>query len=387
MPTILHLIDTGGFYGAERVLLELLMEHQHSSHPGILGCLVEPKDPPPELAKRAQQLNLPVHMFPARRGFDLNIIRDIRTFVEEHGIGLVHCHGYKPNIICGLMFKRSFRCISTSHGWARGSGLKVWFYNLLDCFALRGMDCVVGVSDAQVSHLQRAGIEKAKICRILNAIRMTDPVSIRPTYDLRAKYKISSDALVIGAVGRLAPVKGYPSLLDAFQSVVQIHSNCRLVIAGEGLMRPELEAQVNRLQLNHFVQLAGFIEEMDEFFQLVDIFVMPSLSEGMPIALLEAMAHGKPCIASSVGGIPEVLNADDVGCLVPPADSASLSKAIIALVTDAERRISIGDKARVLVRQRFSSKRMATDYLNLYTRYLGSSFSNNVSEIRDPISG
>jgi glycosyltransferase involved in cell wall biosynthesis len=378
MSVVLHLIDSAGFYGAERVLLELLIELRYSAHPGILGCLVAPGSPQPEIVRRANGAKLPVHLFPSQRGLNFNVTHDIRRFAEENDISLVHCHGYKPNIMCSLIFRRNFLCISTAHGWAQESGLKISLYNWLDRCALKRMDYVVGVSDAVVSRARHAGVAMTKICKILNGIRMKTASAGQNSQELRNKYKSDSDVLFVGSVGRLAPVKGYSYLLTAFREVIHRYSNCRLVIAGDGPSRRELEAQVTNLRLNNFVQFAGFVEDMDEFFQMVDIFVMPSLSEGLPMALLEAMAHGKPCIASNVGGIPEVLNIPEMGLLVPPADPVSLTKAIMSLAGAAEMRIAMGEKAKAAIQQRFSIQRMAADYESLYNHVLGAPSPNRL---------
>jgi glycosyltransferase involved in cell wall biosynthesis len=109
---------------------------------------------------------------------------------------------------------------------------------------------------------------------------------------------------------------------------------------------------------------------MDEFFKMIDIFVMPSLSEGLPIALLEAMVHGKPCIASCVGGIPEVVTSSEVGHLVPPADYMAIVEAIILYAENSELRARVGAKGRELVCQRFCLQTMASDYSALYSQLL-----------------
>jgi glycosyltransferase involved in cell wall biosynthesis len=378
MSFVLHLIDSAGFYGAERVLLELLTELRHSAHPGILGCLVASGSPHPEIARRAKAAKLPVHLFLSQRGIDFKVIHDIRRFAEENDICLVHCHGYKANISCGLMIRRNFFCVSTAHGWAQDSGLKIWLYNWLDRCALKRMDYVVGVSDAVVSRVRHAGVAVAKIRKILNGVRMKPEADSQASYRLQNRYKLDPDVLLVGSVGRLAPVKGYSYLLTALQEVTHKYPNCRLIIAGDGPSRRQLEMQVANLDLDKFVQFAGFVDDMDEFFQVVDIFVMPSLSEGLPMALLEAMAHGKPCIASNVGGIPEVLNIPDLGLLVPPANPASLAKAILSLANAVETRIVMGEKAKAAIQLRFSTQRMAADYESLYNQVLGAPSSNRL---------
>lgn len=366
MPPVLHLIDSGGFYGAERVLLELLIELRHSEYQGILGCLVEPHAAEPEIARRARMEGVTVHVFPTRRGLDRNCAAGIRDYVKAHGIALIHCHGYKPNILCGLFIDGRIPRVSTAHGWAKGSGLKVSLYNWLDRLALKKMDGIVGVSEALVKQLQGAGDTARLVWRIPNGIRVSAEGHGGQTARQDAVKGNADRHVVLGAVGRLAPVKGYAHLLRAMQEVVLQYPGCRLIIAGDGPLKEELESLRDRLGLNQFVHFAGFIEDMGEFFRRIDVFLMPSLSEGLPIALLEAMACGKACIASEVGGVPEVLSSSDLGILVPPAQPSAMAKAILSIIRDEDGRVLMGAKARRVVLQRFSVERMASKYLEFY---------------------
>ncbi len=366
MPSVLHLIDSGGFYGAERVLLELLVELRHSAYPGILGCLIEPHAVEPEIARRAKAEGVTVRLFQTRRGVDRNSAARIRDYVDAHRITLIHSHGYKPNILCGLFMDRRISRVSTAHGWAQGSGLKVWLYNWLDRLALKKMDGVVGVSEALVQQLQGAGVTASLIRRIPNGIRVWEEELGDKTGRQDAVKGIADNHVVLGAVGRLARVKGYAYLLTAMQEVVFQYPRCRLIIAGDGPLKQELESLRDRLGLGQFVCFTGFVQDMEEFYRRIDVFVMPSLSEGLPMALLEAMACGKACIASKVGGIPEVLNSPNLGILVPPAQPSAMAKAILSMIRDDGGRALMGENAKMMVLQQFSIECMAAKYLEFY---------------------
>lgn len=256
--------------------------------------------------------------------------------------------------------------VSTAHGWAQGSGPKVSLYNWLDRLALKRMQGVVGVSEALVQQLRGAGITQRKIWRIPNGIRVWGEDCERQTTPKNAVNGSTHNRIVLGAVGRLAPVKGYASLLTAMQELVRQYPHCELIIAGDGPMKQELEFLRDRLGLRQFVHFAGFFENMEEFFRRIDVFLMSSLSEGLPMALLEAMACGKACIASEVGGIPEILSSPDLGVLVPPAQPSAMAEAILSVIRDESGRALMGEKARRVVLQRFSVERMAAKYLEFY---------------------
>lgn len=366
MSPVLHLIDSGGFYGAERVLLELLIELRHSAYPGILGCLSEPHAAEPELVRRARAGGVMVQVFPTRRRLDRNCAADIQNYVAANGITLIHCHGYKPNILCALFMDGRIPRISTAHGWAQGSGLKVSLYNWLDRLALKKIDGVVGVSEALVQQLHRTGVSPRQIRSIPNGIRLPVEGLRGQKASIRVAKGDLNTQVVLGAVGRLSPVKGYSYLLTAMQEVVRQHPCCRLIIAGDGPMKQELESLRDRLGLSQFVHFAGFIDDIEEFLVAIDVFVMPSLSEGLPMALLEAMACGKACIASEVGGIPEVLSNPDLGVLVPPAHPSAMAKAILSVIQDESRRVRMGEMAKREILERFSVERMAAQYLEFY---------------------
>jgi glycosyltransferase involved in cell wall biosynthesis len=239
-------------------------------------------------------------------------------------------------------------------------------YNWLDRLALKKMHGVVGVSEALVQQLRGAGVTERKIWRIPNGIRVWEEGYERRTTPKDAVKGSAHNRIVLGAVGRLAPVKGYAYLLTAMQEVVRQHPHCELIIAGDGPLKQELWSLRDRLGLHQFVHFAGFIQDMNEFFRQIDVFLMPSLSEGLPMALLEAMACGKACIASEVGGIPEVLNSPDLGILVPPAQPSLIAKAILSVIRDEKTRALMGKKARTVVIQRFSIEGMAAKYLEFY---------------------
>jgi glycosyltransferase involved in cell wall biosynthesis len=143
---------------------------------------------------------------------------------------------------------------------------------------------------------------------------------------------------------------------------------CELVIGGSGSMETELRQLIIQLHLEHCIKLVGYVEDVWQFLSMIDIFVLPSLSEGLPISLLEAMAFGKPVVASAVGGIPEVILSSEEGVLIPPGDPATIAKAVAMLLRQPEKMDSMGTLAREVVRRRFSAEVMAAKYLKLYSR-------------------
>jgi glycosyltransferase involved in cell wall biosynthesis len=172
----------------------------------------------------------------------------------------------------------------------------------------------------------------------------------------------------VGNVAALVPHKGQRHLIDAAKVVVQQVPDARFIIAGEGELRPALERQIKDYHLEKHVLLAGFRPDVLSLHKAFDIFVMSSVTEGLGTSLLDAMAAGKPIVATRAGGIPEVVAEEETGLLVPPRDHEALADAIVRLLKDAELRRRMGEAARTRARTFFSAERMVQQTLLVYQR-------------------
>lgn len=223
---------------------------------------------------------------------------------------------------------------------------------------------------------RRLGVEPARIRQIYNGV---DTGRFSPGGDRAAGVApdgfLPDDALVIGTVGRLAPVKDQRTLLAAFAELVRGEASrserLRLVIVGDGELRGELEQESRRLGIADQVWFAGDRGDVPQMLRTFDIFVLPSLGEGISNTVLEAMASGLPIVATRVGGNPELVSDGESGVLVPPARADLLCSAIAALAHDEALRRSCGANARREVLRRFDWDRCVAQYLGLYDELLG----------------
>lgn len=373
--SILHLIDSSGFYGAEKVILSLLEELKESDFQVILGCIREKNTEEVEIAERARERGITTHYFTMKRGLNPLGIHEILRFVKEKHISLVHSHGYKPNIFLGILFLRHFLVISTVHGWLKsGNDRKGRIYELLDSNALKRLDCLVAVSEAVKKDLVKRGIAIEKIVTIYNGINTE---YFQNTFDVsvvRKKYVIDQGDFVIGTAGRLSKEKGHSYLIKAFADLVRDSQRVKLIIAGEGPLRKELENLVEELALSNHVTFLGYEKNIVRFLSAIDLFILPSLTEGLPISLLEAMASGKPVIASKVGGIEEVIQDQINGILIPPMNLKAISDSIKFFYYNNEEREKMGLEGKNHVIYNFSSKMMTLGYQNLYNKILSQNF-------------
>jgi glycosyltransferase involved in cell wall biosynthesis len=322
-------------------------------------------------ALRTELGTIPVHEVPRRAGFDPLLYAKLWRALRALGPDVVHTHNAAP-LIYGApaaRFARVPRIVHTKHGDFRypANALR------LARTASRFVDAFVPVSaetSAAAARNERPAPRRIHV--IENGIPLAafgrDP-SARAA--VRAELGIPEGALVVGSVGRLVPDKDYPLLVRAMAPLLD--EGIRLVIVGEGGARPAIEAAVTAsipLENRHFVTLTGARHDVPRVLTAFDLFASSSRTEGLPLAVPEAMTSHLPVVATAVGGVPGIVPAD-AGVLVPHGDEATFTAALDRLLHDGDARERMGDAGRRYALQRFSEDRMVDDYLSLYIRSSG----------------
>lgn len=363
---ILHVIDSAGLYGAEVMLLCLMEEHQKMAVEPFLLSMEESDNAASSdsLAEEALSRGLKAVKFKPDRGYSFKTAENIWRFAEEMGADIIHSHGYKGNILLGSLSKCSRKrpVVSTKHGWTSTRMFtKIWFYTLLDKFFLKRMDAVVNVNDISpsIGNDREFVIENGIPELTFESITNDEPV-----------ISFCREGFIIGTVSRLSEEKGLTYLVEAMSLLVKKGVDAKAIIIGEGPQRAVLEEAIRCSNLSDRFLLAGYKNKAYNYLPLFDLFVLPSLTEGLPITILEAMQAGKPIIASRVGGIPRVLDNGRLGMLIESGSPESIVDAISSLYHDSKRRISLGKDAREAVLTRYSSKRMAEEYIKVYEEVL-----------------
>ena len=228
------------------------------------------------------------------------------------------------------------------------------------------MDAVVLVNEGMLAHPRLARRNHIKFHIVNNGISLEEPESY-PCADLNLS---KNSILNIVAVGRLSPEKGFDVLFRAIALAVEKGVNISLVLFGEGRLRPKLEDLILQLGLQEQIKMPGFMSNVAATFPCFDLLVMPSLTEGLPITLLEAMRGHLPVIASRVGGIPNVLENGVGGILVEPNDERGLAAAISDLAGSELRRRQFAEETHSVFNQRYSAAKMAAAYQQIYTDIL-----------------
>lgn len=179
---------------------------------------------------------------------------------------------------------------------------------------------------------------------------------------------LEAGAYSVAVVGTLKEQKGHRYLIEAMSSIVPQYPNCHLLVIGDGELREELQAQTERRQLGENIHFLGNRHDVTDLLAASDLFVLPSLWEGLPMALIEAMASGLPIVATQVSGTTQVMLSGETGILVPPGDTQTLTGAILEMLSNPERARAMGVAARRHVEEGFSAQRQADEHLDLYHR-------------------
>ncbi len=241
----------------------------------------------------------------------------------------------------------------------RGSRMSRWKYRQVDCF--------ICASDAIRTMLIADGVQETRAVTVHEGIDVSR-VDAAPPARLHEELFLPHGAPIVGNVAALVPHKGQRHLIEAAALVVRHVPDARFVIAGEGELRPSLERIIREHRLEKHVLLAGFRPDVLSLHKAFDIFVMSSITEGLGTSLLDAMAAGRPIVATDTGGIPEVVVNGSTGFLVPPRDHQAMADAIVALLKDPGLRSRMGQAGCALARQRFSAGRMLKETLRVYQR-------------------
>ena len=366
---ILHIIDSGGLYGAEVMLLQLMCEQKKLGHTPILASIGSKTVTEKPIESEARKQGLQIKSFRMANGLNIIGALKILRFAQEKGVELLHSHGYKGNILLGLLPRgiRRLPLLITVHGWTSTGHLnKMSLYEWLDKKCLARADHVVMVNPLMQ---KLPSLKRLKTTTVIE-----NGIGLAKTEDQELNLEIITfikQRTTLVAVGRFSPEKGFNYLLDSLSQLVQQGQDIQLLLLGDGGLRQELTEQAKTLGLLNRVFMPGHVSQVESYLGQCAVFVMPSLTEGLPIALLEAMQTGIPIVASAVGGIPDVLDDGQAGALVPAADPELLANALVTILTDSKYAETLGKRGQLRVKENYSSHTMAEKYLHLYAQLIG----------------
>ena len=339
--------------------------------------------PPPHLDPRAliRQAGLGYRVFPMAASFlDLRVLWPLVRQLRRERPDVLHCHLVRANlygpVAARLAGLRAVICtIRGIDEYVTGSALLDRGVRLAERLTAHWAARYVAVSEAaRQAIIRHLGVPSEKIVTILNAVDLTPFQQPRQDRaEIRAALGLAPDAVVLGSVGNLLPLKNYDSLLRWFAELAARFPHIQLLIVGEGKERPALEDLVAALHLSGKVRLPGFRDDIPEVLNAMDIFAFPSLSEGLPRAVMEAMAAGLPCVALDVGGNAEAVVDGQTGYVLAPEDGAGFKNALSRLIMDDSLRKKLGKTGKKRAFALFNPKRLAAQYAELYRTVLNRS--------------
>lgn len=358
---VLQLIETSGPGGAEKILVNLVGQLSKGRYHPIV-CLRKEGWLSDQLREhRFETLIVPQDGYINSRWFG-----QLRGIIRVEQIDVIHAHEFAMNsygsILSGLT---GVPVITTVHG--KSYYHEKWRRRIAYRLIARWSKMVAVSEDIRNFLITRVGIKADQVMTIRNGIDVN--AYIAPVDEDGAPEKERQE-YVIGAVGSLYPVKGHTYLLKALAIVLKTHPDVVCKIAGQGHLLPRLQAEAADLGIGNQVAFLGLRDDIPQFLQSIDVFVLPSLSEGLPLSVLEAMAAGKPVIATNVGGVSEVVQDQRTGFLVPPKDPEAMANRILRVMADQAMAERLGRAGREKVERDFSLDTMTQQYEALYEEAL-----------------
>ena len=360
---VLLLISSAGHYGAENMLLALAGGLRKRGCEPVVGAFHNTHRANLEIVEQASALGHATAVFRCRGRVDLQTIRDIAQSIRSERFDVIHTHGYKANMYGYLAAKRTGApVLATCHSW-QSDTLPLYAYSVLDSSFLCRFPKVVAVSEDVRKILLTVGVPSNRVAVIPNGIKLSPFEVARPSLNGEVPRQ---GGLVVGMVARLAPGKGGNYFLEAAREVLKSHPGTSFVFVGEGRERPRLEQMAREFGVEKNVAFIGQRQDMPGVYASLDILVLPSLSEAMPMCLLEGLSARKAVVATRVGDVPKLILARQTGLLVEPRDTAGLRDAIAELITDSDLRTRLGTSGHDLVETHFSVDKMTSNYLSVY---------------------
>lgn len=368
MNKIMYIIDSLRIGGAEELLLTVVRKIDREKYNISVVCLFD-EGP---LANEIRTTGVKVEFLRMRNRLDLPTFIKLIHLIRNEDIKIVHTNLFDSNFFGRMAAKLADVpvMVATEHNvypWKKRRHI------FIDKLMARFTDRIIAISDAvRLWTSEHENIDLEKFVTIYNGIdinRFDLPVDI---YEKKKELRLDPRVPLIGTIGTLTGQKGHKYLLEALAKVTKVIPDVKLLIVGDGHLRTKLEELSVNLGLGENVIFCGWRRDIPEILAILDLFVLSSLWEGLPLAILEAQACGKPVVASNVDGIPEAVNDGQTGLLVPPKDPERLARAIVKLLRDKGLAMKMGEAGRKLVRQKFTSEIMVGKIEEIYDSLLKS---------------
>jgi len=300
---------------------------------------------------------------------NLKSVLEVLRIIRKEKIDIIQTHDSQTRRIGAIAAKLTHVVhVSSVHGWIQNT-LKEKLASKLDAFIIKRSDYVIVMSNIMKSQMEKIGADKTRIEIIYNSILLNDYIVENNTEEIRKKYNLDKEKVVIATIGRLSPEKGQEVFIEVAKRLLQTVRNVKFLIIGNGALENLIHTKIKEAALEEKILCMGYVADLRELYQVIDILIISSYTEGMPNVLLEAFAYKKPVVSSNVGGVSEILAHAENGYLVKVGDIASFEKCIKNLIENESLRKEMGDKGRRTIEQKcdFSkrTRRIEELYLEL----------------------
>lgn len=358
--------------GGIREHIKVLIQYLNTSYELVVVC--PPIDKLQQIFEKVGARVIPLNISGKLDPFrDFSQALLLARTIKKESPDLIHLHGFKAGFlgrIASLGFPRIPVVLTVHNFYAHPDQSRIPFscFQQVERVLSRRANGIIAVSEALKRNLtDTLGVEDGKIIRIYNGIHYE---SFRNNGEKGSSFKaelgIPEGVPLVGTAARLAPQKGLGIFLEASRIILDKGRPCIFLVAGEGPMKEELENRVNSLNLKGKVIFPGRVDNIAEFLSCLDIFILPSLSEGLSITLLEALAAEKPVVASRVGGVPEIVTDGVTGTLVPPGDPVSLASKVMEYLDNPEHSKNMGIRGSHRIKDNFTLENMVKRTEELY---------------------
>lgn len=364
VKTILYLSTSSGPGGAERVISNLAASLDPKRFRTIL-CLFRPG----WIQERSESRGVCTYVIPTQGMTDWRWALRFKRLLREEQVDLIHSHEFDANVQgTAIAALSGIPLVATVHG-------KNYFWEKLRRrlayrWVSRRATMVAVSQNLKQFIVEQAGVLSDRIKVVYNGVDALPHCDRTDVEQCRRELGIPDSDHIVGVVGNLYPVKGHQYLIGGIRAVLKKCPNTSFVFAGRGQLEPELKDQVHRLGLEKRVHFLGLRQDIPRILAMLDVFVLPSLSEGLSMAILEAMIAGKPVVATQVGGNPELVLNGKTGFLVPPRDSQALASSLVTLLTTKALAAQFAEKGKCRAEGQFSLETMVRAYQALYDECL-----------------
>ena len=360
LQTILYLSTSSGPGGAERVISNLSASLDPARYRAIL-CLFRPG----WIQEHTENRGVRTYVIPTQGMFDWRWVLRVKRLLKDEHVDLIHAHEFDANVQGTFVAALSgVPLVATVHG-------KNYFWEKLRRrlayqWVSRNATMVAVSENLKQFIVEKVGVDSGHVKVVYNGVDLLPHCGPDDIDQCRKELDLPTSDQIVGVVGNLYPVKGHQYLIAAIPAVLAKCPNTTFIFAGRGQLEGELKEQAHQLGVAQKVRFLGLRQDIPRILAVLHAFVLPSLSEGLSMAILEAMVAGKPVIATDVGGNPELVEDSETGYLVPSQNSQALADRLISLLMNRDRALQFGKVGQLRAQGQFSLRTMVREYQGIY---------------------